>query len=548
MRDVQARVTVTAQGLWALASTGVIRPYRPDRLYRIAKTLVQWGTGPAGGYTALAARMPEAVGLVDERGSLTFDEIHRRSNAVAHGLDGLGVQEGDAVALLCRNHRGFVEAAVGVAKLGADVLYLNTAFAGPQLVEVLEREQPIAVVYDAEFAPLLEGVPAAVHRIVAWSDDGPGGPREGTVTLESMIAGNDDVDVRCPERESRSVILTSGTTGAPKGASRGSGSLEAAAALVSRLPLRHGWSVHVAAPLFHTWGWAHLNLSMLIGSTLVLRRHFDPEDFLRVLQTHDCDAAVVVPVMLQRVLDLPDEVLDRYDLAGVRAVAASGSALPGDLSDRWMDRFGDHLYNVYGSTECAWATIANPAELRRAPGTAGRVPIGTTVRLLDDDGRPVPDGEVGRVFVANVLPFEGYTGDATQGSNGKDVVDGLLPTGDVGRWQDGLLFVEGRDDEMIVSGGENVYPSEVEDCLSRHPEVADVAVVGVDDSDYGQRLRAFVVAREGSSLDEDDAKAYVKSRLARYKVPKDVQFVPELPRNATGKVLKRELIETQETA
>ena len=510
---------------------------------------MQWGTGPAGGYTALAARMPGAIGLVDERGSLTFDEIHRRSNALAHALDGMGVQEGDSVAILARNHRGFIEAAVGVAKLGADVLYLNTAFARPQLVQVLEREQPAAVVYDEEFADLLTGVPDAVCRVVAWVDDPAADrPRDAPPTLEHLIATNDDVDVRCPTGESRSVLLTSGTTGAPKGASRGSGSLEAAAALVSRLPLRHGWSVHVAAPLFHTWGWAHFNLSMLIGSTLVLRRHFDPEGFLRTVQAHGCDAAVVVPVMLQRVLELPDEVLDSYDLSRVRAVAASGSTLPGDLSTRWMDRFGDHLYNVYGTTECAWATIARPAELRAAPGTAGRTPIGTTVRLLDDDGQPVPDGEVGRVFVGNVLPFEGYTNDGgANGEGGKDLVDGLLPTGDVGRWLDGLLFVVGRGDEMIVSGGENVYPAEVENCLARHPEVADVAVVGVDDADYGQRLRAFVVRSGASTLDEEQVQTYVRTELARYKVPRDVVFVDELPRNATGKVLKRELAETEDS-
>ena len=437
---------------------------------------------------------------------------------------------------------------MGVAKLGADVLYLNTAFARPQLVQVLEREQPAAVVYDEEFADLLTGVPDAVCRVVAWVDDPAADrPRDAPPTLEHLIATNDDVDVRCPTGESRSVLLTSGTTGAPKGASRGSGSLEAAAALVSRLPLRHGWSVHVAAPLFHTWGWAHFNLSMLMGSTLVLRRHFDPEGFLRTVQAHGCDAAVVVPVMLQRVLELPDEVLDSYDLSRVRAVAASGSTLPGDLSTRWMDRFGDHLYNVYGTTECAWATIARPAELRAAPGTAGRTPIGTTVRLLDDDGQPVPDGEVGRVFVGNVLPFEGYTNDGgANGEGGKDLVDGLLPTGDLGRWRDGLLFVEGRGDEMIVSGGENVYPAEVENCLARHPEVADVAVVGVDDADYGQRLRAFVVRSGASTLDEEQVQTYVRTELARYKVPRDVVFVDELPRNATGKVLKRELAETED--
>jgi acyl-CoA synthetase (AMP-forming)/AMP-acid ligase II len=530
VRESSARVSLMARSLWSLAQTGIIRPYRPDRLYRLAKTLVRWGTGPAGGYIALADRMPDAVGIADELGALTFDEIHRHSNAVAHGLEDLGVREGDPVAVLCRNHRWFVVATVGAAKLGADVLYLNTAFSGPQLDEVIARERPIVVVHDAEFGPLLAGTGAP--RLVAWQEDEAPGELP---TLADLVRRHDDADLPVPEREARTVILTSGTTGAPKGASRGSGSLDAAASLVSRLPLRHGWTVQVAAPMFHTWGWAHLNLSMLIGSTLVLRRRFDPEGFLAAVSEQRCDAAIVIPVMLQRVLELPESVRRRYDLSSLQVVAASGSALTGDLATRWMDAFGDQLYNVYGSTECAWATIATPAELRQAPGTAGRPPLGTRVELLDESGRPVSGG-VGRIFVGNSMLFEGYTA-----GGGKEIVDGLMATGDVGRVENGLLFVEGRDDDMIVSGGENVYPSEVEDCLARHPDIADAAAIGVPDDDFGQRLRAFVVVREGAELTEDGVREHVKARLARFKVPRDVWFCAELPRNATGKVLKREL-------
>jgi fatty-acyl-CoA synthase len=530
VREVQARVAVVAQGLWALAQTGIVRPYSPTVMYRIAKTLVQWGTGPAGGYSALAARLPDKVGVEDERGSVTFDEIHRHSNAIARGLEALGVAEGDRVAILCRNHRGFIEASVGVAKLGADLVYLNTAFSAVQVEDVVRREQPRAIVLDDEFLPLVADVPGPVRRILAWTDsDG------ALLTLDSLVAEHDDADVRVPERESRSVILTSGTTGAPKGASRGSGSLDAAASLVSRLPLRHGMRVHVAAPLFHTWGWAHFHLSMLIGSTLVLRRRFDPEQFLATLDQDHVDAAVVVPVMLQRVLELPEQVRGRYDLAHVRVVASSGSALPADLATRWMDTFGDHLYNTYGSTESAWATIAGPAELRAHPGTAGRAPAGTLVRLYDGQDRPVTQGS-GRIFVRNSLPFEGYTGGGS-----REVVDGFMATGDVGRIEDGLLFVEGRDDDMIVSGGENVYPQEVEDCLARHDDVVEAAAIGVDDEEFGQRLHAYVVLRKGAAADVERLRGWVRSQLARYKVPRAITVLPELPRTETGKVLKREL-------
>jgi fatty-acyl-CoA synthase len=245
--------------------------------------------------------------------------------------------------------------------------------------------------------------------------------------------------------------------------------------------------------------------------------------------------------MMQRILELPAETRGKYDTSSLRVVAASGSALPGDLATNWMDEFGETLYNLYGSTEVAWATIATPEDMRAAPGTAGRAPRGTVVRLYDDHGREVAPGETGRIFVGNNMLFEGYTGGGS-----KDLIDGLMATGDVGRMDDaGRLFVEGRDDEMIVSGGENLFPAEVEDLLSRHDGVADVAAIGVSDEKFGQRLRAFVVAKEGKSPSEDELKAYVKSNLASFKVPREVWFLDELPRNATGKVLKRELKEIE---
>jgi len=333
------------------------------------------------------------------------------------------------------------------------------------------------------------------------------------------------------------VILTSGTTGAPKGAPRRTPGIRAATALLSRLPMRSGRRVHVAAPLFHTWGWAHLALAIVLGSTLVLRRRFDPEGCLATLVEDRCDALVAIPVMLQRVMALPQDTRDAYDLSRVEVVAVSGSALPGDLGEQWMNQFGDHLYNVYGSTEVAYATVASPKDLRAAPGTAGRPPYGTVVRVLDEDGRQLPPGRTGRIFVANAALFEGYTG-----GGGKDVVDGLMATGDVGHVDaDGRLVVEGRDDEMVVSGGENVFPAEVEDCLSRHDGVAEAAVVGVDDPDFGSRLRAFVVPADDADVTEEDLKAHVRAHLARFKVPREVVLVDALPRNATGKVLKREL-------
>jgi acyl-coenzyme A synthetase/AMP-(fatty) acid ligase len=289
--------------------------------------------------------------------------------------------------------------------------------------------------------------------------------------------------------------------------------------------------------MFHSWGFAHFSLALPLASTIVLRRRFDPEDTLRVIAEHRASTLAVVPVMLQRMLDLDPHTIARYDVSALRVVALSGSALPGDLATRAMDALGDVLYNLYGSTEVAWATVATPADLRAAPGTAGRPPFGTVVKLLDERGVEVPKGHTGRIFVANELMFDGYTG-----GGGKEIIDGLMSTGDMGRLDEGgRLFVEGRDDEMVVSGGENVFPREVEDLLAHHEDVEDVAVIGVEDEQFGQRLKAFVVPVAGAEIGEDELKDYVKHNLARYKVPREVVFVDELPRNATGKVLKREL-------
>jgi len=562
--------------LRVLREAGIIGGMRPDRAVRAGATFVRWGASPATGATNAAIHHPHEPALIDERGALTFDQVHRRTNALARSLARIGIAQGDGVGVMCRNHRGFVEATLAAAKLGASVLYLNTSFAGPQLVDVVARERPKALVYDEEFAGLLEGVDPGVMRIVAWSERAPGagagaaGPDAGAAgpdagaggagsggaagaagtggaagatgeerTLEGLIADSGDANLKPPAEKPRFVILTSGTTGTPKGAQRSSpNGLFGLAALIDKIPFRSRETMVIAAPLFHSWGFFHFILSLPTASTIVLHRRFDPVQTLRAVQRHRAQVLVAVPVMIQRILALEEETLAGLDLSSLRITSLSGSALPGELAIAWMDRFGENIYNLYGSTEVSYATVATPQDLRAAPGTAGRPPRGTVVRLYDERGHEVPRGEVGRIFAGNEMSFEGYTG----GGN-KEVIDGLMSTGDTGHLDDhGRLFVDGRDDEMIVSGGENVFPREVEDLLHDHVEIDDAAVVGVRDPEWGQRLKAFVVPHAGSSLDAEEVQAYVKANLARYKVPREVVFIDELPRNATGKVLKRELI------
>jgi fatty-acyl-CoA synthase len=534
-QQVTQQVMYKAHVARTLLATGMLRPTRPDKAVRSAAALRRWGPTPAAAYAGAAIRYPDRAAIVDDRGTLTFLEVQRRTNALAAELARAGIGEHDGVAIMCRNHRGFIDATVACSKLGASALYLNTAFAAPQLAEVLSREQPTAVIYDEEFAELVHAGAEGRKRFVAWHEPGTG---SSDPLLEDLMARGDPSERPAPAEKGRVVILTSGTTGAPKGAARKEpDSLEPMAAMLSMIPLRAQGATMIAAPMFHSWGFAHFSLALPLCSTLVLRRKFDPEDTLRAVAHHRASALALVPVMLQRILELGPETIARYDLHALKVVALSGSALPGELAIRAMDAFGDVLYNLYGSTEVAWATIATPEDLRAAPGTAGRPPLGTVVKLLDADGREVGSREGGRIFVANEMMFEGYTG-----GGGKEIIGGLMSTGDVGHFDaDGRLFVDGRDDEMIVSGGENVFPREVEDLLADHEAIEDAAVVGVPDEQFGERLKAFVVRRNGAQLDEEAVKHYVRDNLARFKVPRDVVFVAELPRNATGKVLKRVL-------
>jgi acyl-CoA synthetase (AMP-forming)/AMP-acid ligase II len=537
--SVPAAIGDAAFEVRVFSEVGILRPIRPDKLARVAERYIRWGAAPALGSAANAITHPDHSAIIDEAGSLTWLETHHRSNALARALRDEGIGLGDGVAIMCRNHRYFIEATMACSKLGAVALYLNTAFAGPQLVDVMEREQPGALIYDQEFSELLSGVKQGMRRYVAWEDEVD---EVGETTVEQLISGAHSEDLEAPAEHGRYIILTSGTTGTPKGAQRSQPEgLSALAALLSKIPRRSGETAMIAAPLFHSWGFLHFILSLPTAATMVLRARFDPEDTLRAVAEHRARVLAVVPVMMQRILALPEQVKRRYDLSSLEVTAASGSSLPGELATKWMDEFGDNLYNLYGSTEVAWATVATPDDMRAAPGTAGRPPRGTVIRIVDEEGRDLPPGETGRIFIGNQLAFEGYTGGGD-----KEHLGDLLSSGDVGHFdEDGRLFIDGRDDEMIVSGGENVFPREVEDLLADHEAVDEAAAIGVEDDEFGQRLRAFVVKREGKDTSEDDLKGYVKQNLARYKVPREIVFVDELPRNATGKVLKRELAERQ---
>ncbi|HET6704680.1 AMP-binding protein [Amycolatopsis sp.] len=517
-----------------LVKAGVLTPAQPTGLLRQLRSVSRWGSTLAGGYEAVARRAPESLALCDERSERTFGAVDERTTRLAAVLKRYDITEGSRVLLMCRNHNAMVEAMIACSKLGADVALMNTGLALGQAAEFALRHGSQLVLADAEFAGLRSRLPPEIPQLWTWP---PGGGWHGS-TIEELIEAEPLARIAPPGKPGRLVVLTSGTSGPPKGARRPTpNNVADAAAVLSEIPLRAGEPILVAAPLFHTWGLAALQLGMALRAGLVLPRRFDPEATLAMIERQRCTALFAVPTMLRRLLDLPEQTRARYDLSSLRVVASSGAGLPGRLGEEFMDAFGDILYNLYGSTEVSWAAIAGPRDLRAARGTAGRPPIGTAIRVLDRAGEPVPPGATGRLYVGNRLLFDGYT-DGEQ----LDVRDGLMDTGDRGYVDaNGLLFVQGREDEMIVSGGENVAPAPVEEILLTLPEVREVAVVGVRDAKYGQRLAAYLVLMPGAQLDADTVRSHVRERLARFAVPRDVVFVDELPRNATGKVVKRAL-------
>jgi acyl-CoA synthetase (AMP-forming)/AMP-acid ligase II len=303
------------------------------------------------------------------------------------------------------------------------------------------------------------------------------------------------------------------------------------------VPYRRDDVVYCPTPLFHSFGLATFTLATALGATMVLTERFDPEGSLALIDRHRCTAASFVPVMIRRILGLTDEVKAKYDMTSLRIVMASGSVLGNDARRGATELFGSVLYDLYGSTEAGWVAIATPEDMVKEMHTVGRPLPGIEVRVLGAEGEPLDAGETGEIYIRSKVMFEGYI----SGESTKSTGDGWMSIGDLGHLDDeGFLYVEGRADDMVVVGGENVYPVEVEEVIEALGDVDEVAVVGVPDEEYGQILAAFVAG----SIAAEDIIAECKRVLASYKVPRQIHMVDELPRNATGKVLKRDLVKS----
>ena len=508
-----------------MAKRGMLAPGPPAAQVKQLTALKKWGFGLAGELRQAANRSPKAVAVIDEsRGATTYAELLANSEKIAVILREMGFGPGDRLGLLARNHVQAIEVMTATSAVGIDLVLGNTGLAGPQFAVVAEQQGIKGLIHDDEFAEVVSHLPAQLPRVTE------------TELAQRVEATARPESLPVPAKGGRTIILTSGTTGTPKGAARKTpGGFGPLISIIDRIPLKAHDRILISAPIFHTWGYAAMQLSMALRATIILQRRFKPEAARAALEELQPDAMFAIPVMLQRMMELPSDPAAR-SRRKLRVVATSGSAYPSGFTTKFMDEYGDVLYNLYGSTEASWVCIATPADMRRHPNTAGTPPLGTVVKILDEDGKELPKGETGRIFCGNELVFDGYTNGKT-----KDFVDGLVSTGDMGHVEGDLYFVDGRDDDMIVSGGENVYPIEVEGLLAEHPAVREVSVIGVPDPDFGQRLAAFVALTEGHELSSDGVKEHVRAHRARHCIPREVVFMDELPRNATGKILNREL-------
>lgn len=513
----------------------LVEPAHPVRTLLAARDTER--LGPVAAMVRRGARVhPETIAIRDDDGTISYGELARQASGLAHGLRALGpASDGGrpvVVGLLSRDHRGAVVALAGAGWAGMRVVLLNTGSAAPQLAAVLEREGVDLLLHDVEADALVTAATdrRALPRVVL------DGASPGVTGLADLVAAAPATPPPTPARSGGLVVLTSGTTGLPKGAPRGRVSPLQSGQVLDRLPFPRGGTVVMAAPVFHGTGLSQLVLAMAAGCQIVLARRFDAARCVATIAETRAQALVLVPTMLHRILALEP---DPADLASLDRVVAAGSALPAALCVRTHALLGPVLHNMYGSTEVGVAAVALPQELALAPGCVGRPPAGARIRILGADRRPVAAGEAGTVFVRSLLAFGGYTD-----GSGKEVVDGHVSTGDVGHLDaHGLLHIDGREDDMIVSGGENVVPAQVEALLGEHPDVDEAVVVGVPDEEFGQRLRAVVVPRPGAAADLPEAlRALARERLARHEVPREVWLVDVLPRNATGKVLRRLLV------
>lgn len=547
-RDAEAAVWRVRTAARVAARTGIFRDARAPGIATVARAAARGRLNPSVLFRYHAANTPHGVALVAPAGAhgapapraYSFFELDDTIDRVAAGLAARGVRRGDSVLIALKNRPEFVILQAAVGRLGASAVSVSWRSAAPEIEYIATHSQARALVVDAAIEATFQKARPLLRDIDPSRIFSVGGPVAGAGSWGDLLAAGDAYEEA--SEEAAIVMYTSGTTGKPKGAVR-KFPREAIAHVLSFIgetPMAAGETHLVVCPLYHATAFAFTSFTYILGGKVVVLGEFKPESFLEAVERHRITTTAVVPTMLHRLLELGPERLRRYDTSSLKAVFSGGAPLSATLARDALDAFGDKLYNFYGATETGLVTLAGPDDLRASPGTIGRLIPGQDLRLLDETGADVPEGEVGELFVKSEQLVAGYHADeaATRGS----MRDGYFSVGDLARRDArGCYHIEGRKRDMIISGGINVYPAEVEAVIDAHPAVLESAVVGVPDREWGERVRACVVPRPGAAVTPEEIAAHCAERLARTKVPREIRVLDQLPRNPTGKVLKREL-------
>lgn len=471
-----------------------------------------------------ARKQKQKIAFSDEREQITYAALYQQSQHLAAFLQiECNLKARQKVAFLCRSQIGFVRAIFAVSRLGANVYLLNPESSAAQFTALSKRHKFDFLIYDSE---------AAVFNVSEWRDKSlltyPTADRDSNVSIETLSKRNNDFQPKIKRALSGDlIVLTGGTTGEPKIARRKPSVfnfLNPFFALLTELNLDKYQSVYIATPVYHGFGIAAIIIGLILGEKMFLQARFNAEKACSLIERNKIEAVTVVPLMLQRML--------RHDsaaLSSLQCIISGGAALNPTLIEETFEKLGDKLFNLYGTSEAGFSVIATPADLRRSPETIGRKIAGVKLAVLDENNNPVADGKIGRICIKSKWSVK--------------TSDVWVETGDIG-FQDAseCLFLRGRSDEMIVSGGENVYPIELENVLVKHPFIEQVAVIGIPDAEFGQRLKAFIVLRSEKSISEKEIFDWLNEKVARFQMPKTVEILEELPVTAVGKINKKALI------
>jgi len=552
LRDRLARARSTGRQGVAVArilTHAGLPAMRPGALARFLRSALRAVWGPHLALTFQSKLRPDAAAVADPHRRLTYGELEREVNQLAHALVALGVGPGERAAIMLPNCIEFVAALCALPRIGATAVQMSHRLKAGEIAYLLENSAPRAILYHADHAGELEGARRALGRqatdqlVVVGRENGGEANAPGRAYHQLLAGQRGDSPPARRSHDSGGVITyTSGTTGKPKGARRrfGQTGLQAAADFVDQVGMSHRDRHLVVCPLYHSAAPAFAMMMLTLGASLYVLDHFDAEEVLALIEREQLTSTFMVPTMLVRLTALAPEVRAHYDTSSLRWVMSGAAPLAAETARRFQDSFGPVLWNFYGATETGLVTLAGPGDHAARPGTVGRALAGNELRILDEGGRVLPPGQVGELYVQSAMLITEYHGDeaATRGA----MRDGFFSVGDLARIdQDGYVYLAARVHDMVISGGVNIYPAEIEEHLHRHPDIIEAAVVGVPDDEWGEHLRAFVVRRPGSHIGEAEVVQYCRDGLADFKRPREVVFVDSLPRNPTGKVLKREL-------